>query len=328
MKRIVIFLICTTLLLSCMLLPVGAINYDREHRLSVVSEPDALPEDGIRYYRGEEQITPEELTWVDNGYNGKALHLKGDGTFLRLDYTVARVTAFTFSAWVNWQGGESGQRLFSVARSTENFLTFSPYMHDTALYQNNGFANGVHLRYQYGGETGTVVDMFNPTDDTVSYALPRNEWHHVAVTSDGRTVQVYIDGVLWLEDRMLNTIYELGAHSVDIGTGEWGDPTLNALIDDVELYRKVLSVAEIQTLAGYSAEGDTVYLPTAPSTTATSTTTTTTAAQTEPKRQTVSQTLWGMPIWGIVTLGGIVLLYVILTVILNLHDRKKREEGR
>ncbi len=327
MKRFWIIALLFCVLLSCMALPSAAINYDRTHRLTVVSEPEALPTDGIRYYRGEEQITAEELTWVD-GYDGKALSLPGDGTFLRLDYTVARVTAFTFSAWVNWQGGESGQRLFSVARSNENYLTFSPYMYNTALYKGNGFANGVYLRYQYGGENGTVVDVFNPTDEAVSYALPQNEWHHVAVTSDGRTVQVYIDGVLWLEERMMTTVYELNAHSLDIGTGEWGDPTLNALLDNVELYRKVLSVAEIQMLAGYSEEGETVYLPTAPSVTTTTTTTVTTTVPTEPPRQTLGKTLFGMPLWGVYIVGGIVTAYVTLTVLLNLHERKRKDGDR
>lgn len=328
MKRLLTIVSTLCLLLSCTALPSAAINYDRTHRLSVVSEPDALPADGIRYYRGEEQIAADELTWVDNGYDGKALHLAGDGTFLRLDYTVARVTAFTFSAWVNWQGGESGQRLFSIARGNDNYLTFSPYMHDTALYQNSGFANGVHLRYQFGGENGTVLDLFNPTDETISYALPRGEWHHVAVTSDARTVQVYIDGVLWLEDRMMTSIYELNAHSLDIGTGEWGDPTLNALLDNVELYRKVLSVSEIQTLAGYSEEGNVVYLPTEPSTTTATTTTTTTTTTTEPARQTLGKTLFGVPMWGVYTLGGIVAAYVTLTVVLNIHDRKRKDGDR
>ena len=325
MKRLLIIIATACLLLCCMALPSMAINYDREQRLSVVSEPDALPADGIRYYRGEEQITAEELTWVDDGYEGKALQLKGDGTFLRLDHTVASVTAFTFSAWVNWQGGESGQRLFTIAREDANYLTFSPFMYDTSLYKNSGFLNGLHLRYQFGGANGTVLDLFNPTDETVSYALPKGEWHHVAVTSDGRTVQVYIDGVRWLEDRMMTSIYELYAHSLDIGTGEWGDPTLNALLDNVAIYRKVLNLTEIQALAGYTEEGETVYLPTKPSTTTTVTTTTTTTTTTEPERQTLGKTLFGVPMWGVYTLGGIVAAYVALTIVLNVHDRKRKD---
>lgn len=323
MKRMASIALLLCLLLSAMALPTGAINYDREHRLSVVSEPDALPADGIRYYRGDEQIGADALTWVDNGYDGKALRLPGDGTFLRLDYTVARVTAFTFSAWVNWQGGESGQRLFSVARSTQNFITFSPYMYDPTLYKNSGFVNGVHVRYQYGGENGTVVDAFNPTDDTVSYALPKNEWHHVAVTSDGRTMQVYIDGVLWLEERMMNTIYELNAHSLDIGMGEWGDPTLNALLDNVELYRKVLTLDEIRTLAGVTEEGGAVYLPTAPSTTVTTTTTAPTVKHEE--KQTLDKTLFGIPMWGVYIMVGIVAVFIGLTLVLNWQDRTRKD---
>lgn len=326
MKRVVTLCLSVLLLFSLPTVSVSAIGYDRQNRLSVVTEPDALPADGIRYYRGEEQIAAEDLQWVDNGYDGRALYLPGDGTFLRLDYTVTRVTQFTFSAWVNRQGDESGQRLFSVARSDQNYLTFSPYMYDPALFRENGIANGVYLRYQYGGANGTQLDLFNPTNENVSYALPKNEWHHVAVTSDGRTVQVYIDGVLWLEDRMLHTVYELMAHSLDIGMGEWGDPTLNALLDNVEIYRTVLGAEDIRALAG--VEDTPAYLPTAPTSTTTDATfapATTTGG--EPVRQTLSNTLWGMPLWGVYTLGGIVLTYVVLTVVLNIHDRKKKGGG-
>ncbi len=327
MKRVLIFAVAATLFISLFAFSASAIGFDRQNRLSVVSEPDKLPADGIRYYRGEEEITAQDLQWVENGREGKALCLPGDGTFLRLDYTVARLSQFTFSAWVNRQGDESGERLFSVARSDQNYLTFSPYMYNPSLFREDGILNGVYLRYQFGGANGTGLDLFNPTNEQVSYALPKNEWHHVAVTANGRTVQVYIDGVLWLEDRMMNTVYELMAYSLDIGTGEWGDPTLHALLDNVEIYRTVLGVEEIQALAG--AEDTPPYLPTEPTTVPTTTEATmaSTTTQAEPVRQTLSETLWGIPLWGVYTLGGIVTAYVVLTVVLNLHDRKKKGGG-
>ncbi len=327
MKRVLILGMAVMLFASMLTIPVSAIGFDRENRLSIVSEPEGLPADGIRYYRGDEQITADDLQWVDNGYDGKALYLPGDGTFLRLDYTVARLSQFTFSAWINRQGDESGERLFSVARSDQNYLTFSPYMYDPTLFRENGILNGMYLRYQYGGANGTDLDLFTPTNEQVSYAIPKNEWHHVAVTADGRTAQVYIDGVLWLEDRMMNTVYELLAFSLDIGTGEWGDPTLHALLDNVEVYRKVLNAEEIQALA--DVEDTTPYLPTRPTTTTTTTVTTVpvTTTQAKPIRQTVSDTLWGIPLWGVYTLGGIIAAYVVLTVVLNWHDRKKKGGG-
>jgi len=201
-------------------------------------------------------------------------------------------------------------------------------MFNNTLHRNSGFVNGVHLRYQFGGENGTVMDLFNPTNETISYALPRGEWHHVAVTSDGRIVQVYIDGILWLEDRMMTSVYELNAHSVDIGTGEWGDPTLNALLDNVALYRTVLTATEIQALAGLGDTGETVYLPTEPSATATTTTTAPTTVPTEVERQTLGGTLWGVPQWGVYLLAGIVAVFVALTVLLNIRDRKRKDGDR
>ncbi len=325
MKRVLIFGLVVMLFISLSTTPVSAVQFDRQNRLSVVSEPDKLPADGIRYYRGDEQITAADLQWVDNGYDGKALYLPGDGTFLRLDHTAARLSEFTFSAWINRLGDENGERLFSVANGDRNYLTFSPYMYDPTLFHENGILNGMYLRFQYGGANGTELDLFTPTNEQVSYAIPKNEWHHVAVTADGRTVKVYIDGVLWLEGRMMNTVYELMALSFDIGTGEWGDPTLHALLDNVEIYRKVLNVEDIQALAGVKETAP--YLPTRPTTTTTTVAIVPTTTQAEPTRQTLSDTLWGIPLWGVYTLGGIITAYVVLTVVLNWHDRKRKGGG-
>lgn len=326
MKRIVSVLLCCVLLLSPAL-PVGAAGY-RGYVLNVVTEPEDFSDEDVSVYIGDEKIPSGELEWVDNGYEGKALKLSGNGEFLRLGYSVPRVAKFSFSAWVNWQGGESGQRLFTIARATDNFLTFSPYMSNPDMTAEGGCLNGLYLGYQYGGSRGKVVNMFTPTQPgDVTYALPREEWHHVAVVSDARTLKVYIDGVLWLEERVLTSMAELQAHSLDIGNGEWGDPTLNALLDNVAVYRKALSADEVRELAG-ATEGGEVYLPTQPPTTTTEPTTTVPTTPPTTQKQTLGKTVFGVPMWGIYTIVGVVAAYTVTTITANvLQKRNKRKEG-
>lgn len=326
MRRVISSLCVAILLLcACPLSSSAKLWYSGE-KLSLITEPESFSAE-VACYCGEETIASDDLTWVDNGYEGKALKLSGDGTFLRLPYTFVQVPQFTFAAWVNWQGGESGQRLFTVARATENYLTFSPFNYSRDIVDEQGFLNGLHLEYQYGGEGGKIVNMFNATDDTVCYALPENAWHHVAVVTDARSLKVYIDGILWLEEQVLMGLAELRAYSLDIGMGEWGDPTLNALLDNVEIYRAALSEERIKELAGV-AEGpeNTVYLPTKPAATTTTTTTTAAATVTTTARETVSQTAFGMPLWGLYFIGGVVLLYIAATVAVNIPQWKKKKE--
>lgn len=322
MKRIaaaVTALLCAVLL--CF--PASAAGY-RGGKLSIVSEPETFSAEDVTYYKGDQVLTAGDLVWVDDGYEGKALKLSGNGEFLRLWHTVVRVPAFTFSAMVNWQGGESGQRLFTIARDNTSYITVSPFMYDPAIHMQDGFANGLYMRYQFNGTGGTVFDMFNPTSEEVSYKLPQNTWHHVAMVADGETVKLYIDGVRWFEEQVLTSLYEIQPHSLDIGAGEWGDPTLNALLDNVEIYRSALNEQEILALAGQRAD---VYLPTRPTTTEPEPTTTMpSTVPTTTARKTLDATLWGVPMWGVYAIIGVVAAYVALTVVLNIVRRK--EDGQ
>lgn len=298
-------------------------------KIPVVDEPETLSTVNVSYYIGEKKTDVSEMVWVDGGHNGKALKLSGNGEFLRLGYTAARAKQFTFSGWINWQGdaghGLLGQRVFTIAREQNNYLTLSPYMKDESLRAADGFLNGVYMRYQYGGTRGKVVDMYNLASNEVTYALPQNEWHHLAVVSDGRTIKLYIDGVRWFEEQLLTSVAELSAHSVDIGSGEWGDPTLNALLDDVTLYNSAMNESRIKELAG--VEETEPYHPTAPSTTTTEAPTTTAPTPTTTMPQTLDKTVFGVPIWGVRVIVGVVIVYVLLSVILSILKRRENKRN-
>lgn len=296
-------------------------------KITVVDEPETLSTENVSYYRGDEEVSLDSMEWVDGGHSGKALRLSGDGSYLRLGYTAARPREFTFSGWINWQGaadGQSaaGQRLFTIYRDDNHYLTVSPYMQDPTLMADGGSLNGVYLGYRYANKR---VDMFNPAFGTVTYALPCNEWHHVAVVSDGRTIKLYIDGVRWLEQQVLTTMAELSGSFIKIGAGEWGDATLNALLDDVTLYNSAFSESRIASLVhGDEAPSTTVYLPTQPSTAPSTTQAPLTTAPSEPVSSvTQSPTLWGVPLWGIYIILGVVGVYVVLVIVVNAIKKRK-----
>lgn len=318
MRRILSLALC---LLLAMPFGASALYYVNRQPLTLVGEPeDFSPE--IAVFRGEEQLDQADLTWVE-GRTGKALLLPGDGTFLRVDSQVTRVTQFTFSAWINWQGGESNQRLFTIARGTQNYFTFSPNMRDEA----RGI-NGVYMGYQSGGTGGKTLDLFNRIEGDESYAMPRDQWHHVAVVSDNASFKVYLDGVLWLQDKLFANVNGIAANSLDIGGGVWGDPSLHALLDDVVIYPSALSAGRVRALVG---EREPAYLPTEPEPTAT-TATEPIPTETEPTAlvtevRTLTPTLFGIPVWAVGVIGGIILTYIVVTVIANLAQKRREEKG-
>ena len=74
------------------------------------------------------------------------------------------------------------------------------------------------------------------------------DWHHVAAVYDGTTIKLYLDGVL---DGSVNSSFAPtnGSASLKIGArGDDANTRLNGLIDEVRIYNRALSEAEIQSL--------------------------------------------------------------------------------
>ena len=317
-------------------------GYDRQGRLALVGEPeDAHPQVG--YYVDGKLQSWDSLTWVDGGRSGKAMLLDGSGGYLVVGYDQLKLPKMTFSAWVNWQGAADsadpatalGQRLFTIRRSDSAYLTLSPWMQDDTLTKDGGSLNGLYMNFRYNN---TVLHMFNPAKEDACFALPQNEWHHVAVTSDGLKLCLYIDGVLWLQEQLVMTVAELRALQFMLGTGAADGTPLHAMLDDAALYDRAMTAEQVKMLAhdiDPLASGATVptdppaYIATRPATTTTPPTTTAPSATTTApttQRAAGSYTVFGMnlPAWTLWTIGGVVLVYIVLSIILSVYAKRKK----
>ena len=77
-------------------------------------------------------------------------------------------------------------------------------------------------------------------------ALPINTWTHMAGTFDGTTLRLYINGSLVTSQAFAGPIFtSTGALRIG-GNGVWGE-YFTGRIDDVRVYNRALSAAEIQT---------------------------------------------------------------------------------
>ena len=323
-------------------------------RLVVVGEPDNIS-DKVEYYRGEEQADISELNWVEGKF-GQGVRLNGQGELLRLWREQLQLAEVTFAGWINWQGAAEGQpeesaygqRFFTFSRSTDNWLTFSPHMRDTSAAKTDGDGNpldgildGVFLEMNQKG--GLNKQLWQPVTDGVSdFALPQNEWHHVAVTMDGFDLKLYIDGVLWQEEQLVLQMRELYMLQFTVGGSIFGDASLNAIVDEVYLYNYTLDAQAIAKLAAgvdptdpeatLPSEGP--YLPTEPTQTQPSTPSTQVSYVTRPANTSnplLIGTIFGLPKPTVLIVGGILALFIILCIGLNVyyfvHDRRSGEKG-
>jgi len=73
-----------------------------------------------------------------------------------------------------------------------------------------------------------------------------SEWHHLAASYDGTTIKWYGDGVLvGSADRVLNT-----PDNVHVGKRQSNTNYFPGSVDEVQIFSRVLSEAEVAGLAG------------------------------------------------------------------------------
>jgi hypothetical protein len=85
-----------------------------------------------------------------------------------------------------------------------------------------------------------------------SISIPGNIWQHVAVTYDGATWSFYLTGKLGASSTAASA--PAAGTNLYLGYTPWGTAyyPFGGLIDDVRIYNRVLSAAEVSAL--YNAE--------------------------------------------------------------------------
>jgi arabinan endo-1,5-alpha-L-arabinosidase len=155
------------------------------------------------------------------------LALDGKDSYVELSPLAADAEDFTFSAFVNWQGGAAWQRIFDIGASNGKNMFLTPS-------DGNG-----KLRF-------TIHDGIDQSI-TADAALPVNEWVHLAVTLEGNTGKLYVNGELAGTNETItaNPSDILGSTNY-IGRSRYSaDPFFAGEMDEVAFYRKALRSEEL-----------------------------------------------------------------------------------
>ncbi|MFG6200459.1 LamG-like jellyroll fold domain-containing protein [Nonomuraea sp. JJY05] len=176
--------------------------------------------------------TATSATW-GNGKYGKALSFNGSSSMVTVaDAASLRLTTgMTLSAWVNPA---------TVASTPWKSVMTKELSNDGAsyaLYAANG--GGVPSGWvQTGPETPSTADGTSP--------LPVNSWSHLALTYDGTTLRLFVNGQQVDQTTMSGSLYDDGSPLRIGGNVVWNE-YFSGLIDEVRIYNRAQTTTEIQT---------------------------------------------------------------------------------
>ena len=181
-------------------------------------------------------VTNSTYDGTTNGWTGgkfgKGLLFNGSNNYLDAGNSVPmKLNTGTVSAWIKTGNAGSGYRAIAVKQSAYSLLLL----------------DNVFIIYNWGPTGGVGYK-------STGISLADNNWHQVTATFQSGVVNgtlLYVDGVL-----KLTTTMEVASQDFDsflIGANGSNPQNFNGSIDDVRLYSKVLTAADISKLYGGSA---------------------------------------------------------------------------
>ena len=169
------------------------------------------------------------------GNIGNAVDLDGTNGYVSLPTgVVSNASTATVSAWVNLDSVSNWSRIFDFGSGTSTNMFLTP---------KNG--NNGKIRF--------AIKVNNSTEQRIDgqAALPTGGWHHVAVTLNGSTGTLYVDGAqVGINTAMTLKPSDLGATTQNwIGRSQYSaDPYLDGRVDDFRIYNRALTASEVMHL--------------------------------------------------------------------------------
>ena len=171
-------------------------------------------------------------TFTTGKLNNSAIQLDGVHDYVQLPASIGSATAFTFSAWINWNGGASYQRIFDLGNGTGTYLFLTPSSYSKTLrFAITTTGNGGEQRVETTGLTPGV-------------------WTHVAVTISGTVAKLYVNGALAATNSALTiTPASVGAKYNYLGKSQFPDPLFAGQMQNVFFAGYALSDTQIAAQA-------------------------------------------------------------------------------
>ena len=172
-------------------------------------------------------------TWGDGRVNDKAIAFDGQKAGLQLPSGLfADLDDFSISFWAYANGLHWDSCMFFAGQDANAAMAIAPQS-----------GTGV-LRFMIFGATFNDAQVVE-----APWAMPIRRWVHVAVTLQGNTCRLYVDGTeVGRNDDMLLSPRQVGDQVTFLGRN-WAHPSFNGRIQGFRVQAGALSAAEVATLA-------------------------------------------------------------------------------
>ena len=184
-------------------------------------------------------------TWT-TGNSGNAVDLDGTNDYSALPAgVVSNANTATLSAWVNLDTVTNWMRIFDFGSGTSTYMNLMP---------KNGSNGKIRFAIRNNGSSEQIIDGQS--------AVATGGWHHVAVTLNGATGTLYVDGLqVGQNTTMTLKPSDLGATTQNwIGRSQFADPYLDGRVDDFRIYNRAISASEVTSVMN----GETLTVPAVP----------------------------------------------------------------
>ncbi len=167
-------------------------------------------------------------TWTTSGKYGNALSFNGTNALVTVNNapSLQLTSAMTLEAWV-YPTTVSNTWRDVIYKGNDNY-----YLEGTSSNSSRPAAGAI-LGGVYGEVYGTA-------------ALTANTWAHLAVTYNGATMQLYVNGVQVASHAQTGAI-ATSTNPLQIGGDSLYGQYFAGRIDEVRIYNRALSVAEVQS---------------------------------------------------------------------------------
>jgi len=171
-------------------------------------------------------------TWAA-GYSGSCLHFNGtsDNVNIPNAANLNPVSAITMMVWAKTEESRSA-KIFEKGDLDGHGIGEDPY---------TGWQGGVRL----DNNTSQLVDWGG--------GVPLlNQWYHIAMTYDGTTLNLFVNGQLRNSKAATGKLM-VNARSLSLGSDNAQQKFFKGSVDEVKIFNKALTQTEIQ--ANYTAQG-------------------------------------------------------------------------
>ncbi len=185
--------------------------------------------------------TQTNATWIAGGKFNNALSFNGTNAWVTVpdSATLDLTTGMTLEAWV--RPAVAGNWRTAVVKEQSGNLAYG-------LYANTD-GNRPHVEVLVGGSVRSIA---GPS------ALPTASWSHLGATYDGTTLRLFVNGA---QVGQLAVSGSISTSSLPVrigGNNTWGGEWFSGTIDEVRIYNRALSAAEIQADMNRSVTPDTI----------------------------------------------------------------------